>query len=85
MSHAENYRRCARCRYYKAFYKRGACAFYRERSGYCEKNEKAVGAKESCGLHKYRQQQNKIVILEYLEQIMKEVKEIELILGDWNA
>lgn len=85
MKHVENYRSCAGCRYYKAFYTRGACAFYRERLGYCEKNEKAVGAKESCELHKYRRQQNKTVTLEHLQQGIKEAKEIELILGDCDV
>lgn len=49
------------------------------------KMKKTVGAKESCGLHKYRRQQNKTVTLEHLQQVIKEVKEIELILGDCDV
>ena len=82
MENKENWRKCSGCRYYKAFYTKGASAFYREKSGYCEQKEKAVGAKESCELYKYRRPQDKIITLEYLESVIKDMEELQRVFYD---
>lgn len=46
--------KCSGCRFYKAYYSKGASAFYREKAGYCERKGTAVNAKGYCVLYKNR-------------------------------
>lgn len=85
MEHRKNYRKSSGCRYYNAFYTRGACAFYREKSGYCEQKEKAVEAKECCDKYKHRKHQDKNVAMEDLEKVKVALEELKLVFGDYDV
>ncbi len=79
MENKEKGRKCSGCRYYKTFYTKGASGFYREKSGYCEQKQKAVGAKECCGFYKYRMKKERTITMEGLESVMLKLEELELV------
>lgn len=68
---------CTRCRYYKAFYFEGTSAFYREKAGYCEVTQKTVRPEDSCERYKYRLPRDKNVTLEFLDEVIAAVAELE--------
>ena len=74
-----NSRVCSSCRYYKAFYSKGACAFYREKNGYCELVNRPMSSKGYCDFYKYRRQEEKRVSLEMLDKVISEIEKMEQI------
>lgn len=77
-----NSRKCSGCRYYRAFYTKGASAFYRERTGYCLLKQNVVLAKEFCDCYKYREKKDRTVTSEHLEGTANDIKALESFFGD---
>lgn len=69
-------RHCSGCRYYKTFYSKCAIKFFREKSGYCQFNEKSVAPKGRCERFRFRQQQVKCVTTEHIDEVISEVEEL---------
>ena len=80
MENKGNSRKCSGCRYYQAFYVKGASAFYRERLGYCDEKKKVAEAKECCELYKRRGNKDRTITLEYLESVIADLEELKLYL-----
>ena len=75
---------CSGCRYYKAFYSKGASAFYREKFGFCQQLNKTVAIKESCVNYKYRQPQEKIILITDLDKTIADLKYLEYFFSKFN-
>lgn len=78
------HRRCSACENYKAFYLKGASAFFRERTGYCEQKKTAVMAKDCCEMLKYRRTENKEVSVEFLDTVITEVEQLKDFFSNLN-
>jgi len=76
---------CQNCRYYRAYYKKGLANFYRARNtGLCIQQQKAVEKKERCDLFLSRIPVKKEVTVEYIDQVIKDIEELEWIYRDYN-
>lgn len=75
--------KCSGCRFYKAYYSKGASAFYREKAGYCERKGTAVNAKGHCVLYKNRPKGEKAVSAEHLDETIALTEELRRICSEW--
>ena len=76
--------KCSGCSFYKAYYSKGASAFYREKTGYCERKRKAVKAKGYCMFYKSRPSRGKIVSVGHLEEVISLTEELRRISLNWE-
>ena len=84
MENTRTYRKCSACLYYKCFYTKACCSFYREKSGYCIQKQKIIESTNYCELFKHRKQKNNIVTLEFIERVISDLKELELIFLNYD-
>lgn len=76
--------KCSGCRFYKAYYSKGASAFYREKAGYCERKGTAVNAKGYCVLYKNRPKGEKAVSAEHLDESIALTEELRDKCSGWD-
>ena len=76
---------CQNCRYYSAYYKKGMANFYREgNTGLCSQKQEAVEKNDACELYLYRIPMEKTVSVEHIDEVLKDIEELEWIYRDYN-
>ena len=78
-------KKCQKCRYYSAYYEKGLANFYRERTaGFCCQKQKAVEKNDICEFYLSRISTKKTVTVEYIDEVLKDIEELEWIYRDYN-
>lgn len=78
-------KKCQSCRYYSAYYEKGLANFYREgKAGFCGQKQKAVEKDGSCELYLSHIYTEKTVTVEYIDEVLKDIEELEWIYRDYD-
>ena len=78
-------KKCQSCGYYNAFYKKGLANFYREgKAGFCCQTQKAEEKDGSCELYLFRIYTEKTISVEHIDEVIKDIEELEWIYRDYD-
>ena len=70
---------CRDCRFYNVLYSKCTCKFEKLNKGICLQSREIVQKNCRCELYKYRIQKEKVVTIEYIDNVIEDIKELEKI------
>lgn len=80
----KRHKQCGNCRYYRAYYTKSLCDFFKERAGFCSLSEKNAPENGYCDAHRRRLNEEKKLTPDLFDKALADIETLARKLSDGN-